>query len=182
LAASFSDDEGHVQLGFISCSLSSKKLSFIKKTMKKLTVFIAMIGALLLGCGSPSSDSMLNDDQMRKQVFANILSNHVYLKEFMDSMRTSDHARMMINSDTAMTSAVLNDMPFDKKLKNLMIQTENDSTACKMMCGVMMDHKKVMKTMLGKLEDAGEVDKGCMAKMKNEKAKTTEKAEPAKHH
>jgi hypothetical protein len=147
--------------------------------MKTITAFIAGIGALLMSCEDHSSSSMLKDDRIRTEVFADILSNHNYLKEFMDSMRTSDHARMMMNSDTAMMNNMLHDMPFEKKLKHLMTQTEKDSTACKMMCGVMMDHKKVMNTMLGKLEEAGEVDKGCMAKMKNEKAKT---AEPAKHH
>jgi len=141
--------------------------------MKKMIAFFTVLGIVLINCTGESPTSGLKDDENRREIYAEILDNHHYLKEFIDSMRTSDHARMMMHSDTAMTNNLVHDMPAEKMLGHLMAKVEDDSTACKMMCGAMMDHKKVMATMLETLDKGGMVDKSCMKKKKEAKAEHT---------
>ncbi|MEO5603722.1 MAG: hypothetical protein ABIR06_22570 [Cyclobacteriaceae bacterium] len=60
-----------------------------------------------------------------------------------------------------------------------MTRTKGDSSACKMMCATMMEHKKVMSAMLSGLEEKGAIKKGCMAESKTELNK--DKKKPAHH-
>jgi hypothetical protein len=69
--------------------------------------------------------------------------------------------------------------PADVMIKGLMDRTTKDSTACKMMCGMMMEHKKVRKAMLETLDEKGVVKKGCMTGKEGE---FSLKANKLKHH
>ena len=139
--------------------------------MKTTIILFALLGFVLMNCTDASHSERLKDDRFRRMIFSEILDNHTYLREFMDSMRTSDHARMMIHADSSLADDYVHQMPAEKMLGHLMAKVDGDSTACKMMCSVMMEHKKVMGTMLETLNKGGIVDKGCMAKMKDKQDK-----------
>jgi hypothetical protein len=109
----------------------------------------------------------LKNDAARREIYAEILDNHHYSKNL---GTRSEQARMMMHSDAAMTNNFVHDMPAEKMLGHLMVEVEDDSTACKMMCGAMMDHKKVMATMLETLDKGGMFDKGCLKNKKDTKA------------
>ena len=147
--------------------------------MKNIILPVVSACLFLVGCNENNSTSILKDDQLRGKIYQELLTNHNYLKEFLDSMRTNEHAVMMFNADTAMVDKMLSDMPVEKMLKQLLTRSEKDSMTCKMMCGAMMDHKKVMKTMLQTLNKSGVVGNDCMEKMKSAKSPKTA---AAPHH
>jgi hypothetical protein len=146
------------------------------KSKSVLSILLCLL--LLIGCENNES-SFLEDDDQRQEIYAEILNNHTYMKEFMDSIRSNNHARMMMNYDTSIISSMMHHAPADVMIKGLMDRTTKDSTACKMMCGMMMEHKKVRKAMLETLDEKGVVKKGCMTGKEGE---FSLKANKLKHH
>jgi hypothetical protein len=152
---------------------------YVKKIMKSAFVFLVLVLLIAIGCTDKDSSSMLKDDNMRKALYSEILSNHDYLKELLDSMKTNDHAQMMIYSDTAMFNKLMKNGSASEIMKHLTSRAEKDSVTCKQVCESLMDHKKVMVSMLETLDKKGVVKKGCMMMSKE---KTSEKPDESKHH
>lgn len=86
---------------------------------------------------------------------------------------------MTFQSDTTLVNGPASRHPSWKKFGAPDEQTEKDSTACKMMCGAMMDHKKLTKAMLETLYKKGVVDECCMSKMTKQR---TGEPEKIRHH
>ena len=99
---------------------------------------------------------------MRREIYSEVMNNHDYLKELMDSMKTSSHVKMMIKNDTAFFNSITRDTEPGHLLSHLMQKAENDTAVCKQICASMVDHKKVMSKMLETFVDGGVIKKGCM--------------------
>lgn len=137
--------------------------------MRKLILIIAGAGLFLAGCQNKSSVADgLDDDHTRASIYAAILKDHKYLSEFLDSLRTNHHARMMMHSDTAMMRHMVGGMPLEMVWRQMLIKAK-DSAACKTLCSVMMDHKSAMHD-------------GSMKCMKKGSGEKSDKIQPAKHH
>lgn len=138
-----------------------------------------MVASLIVGCNGNYVSSALKDPETRRNLYSEILRDHDYLTELLDSIKSSRHARMMLQTDTALIGQLMENGPTNEILNHIMRRSENDSTTCKEVCQSLMGHKAVMAAMLQSLEQKGVVKKGCMMDMN---AKTAKKPEKQSHH
>ncbi|MEO5603721.1 MAG: hypothetical protein ABIR06_22565 [Cyclobacteriaceae bacterium] len=73
--------------------------------IKTALSFIALIS--LIACNNSNRSTILGDESFRKEIYSEILNNHTYIKELMDSMMNNEHGKMMIHHDTAFMNRMI---------------------------------------------------------------------------
>lgn len=125
--------------------------------MKALWITISAIALLAFaGCNQKNEvKEMLNDPLTRENIYSEIIHDHQLMTEFMEKMRSNEHAMMMMEG-------------YDQRMMNMENMREtasmfmHDSIACDHLTDSIMNHREVMEMMLNKMHNRGFMDKECM--------------------
>ena len=135
--------------------------------MKRSILFsLATIALLLMGCTQQADVStMLNNAETKDKVFSAILDDHELMTEFMNKMRSNEHAMMMMKGDQKMMGMMMGEGDMMKMMKDKPEMMNN-------MMGEMMKDGKMMGNMMQMMQQEGmmsaECAQSCM-KMMNDK-------------
>lgn len=162
--------------------------------MKDLFLTALAGASLLLSACQTAPENVLKDNASRANLYHEILNNHEYTQQLMDSFHSNPHGKMMMaemhkgDQEKSDKGDMMKDM-----MKNMMSKSETDTTMAKDMCGKMCESKNMTDRMLTMLHEKGIVDDACYKKgmekvksiagqMPSTDAKTQEEDEHASHH
>ena len=124
--------------------------------MKTTTILLwAMVLASLSSCEQKTdANAVLENSEMRTELFDAIASNHAYMSEFMDNMKNSDHAMQMMQGDQNMMGSMMKGNGTQMMMK--------DSMMMKNMMRGMMNDGKMMGNMMQMMHEKGMMSDDCM--------------------
>lgn len=104
------------------------------KTGIQLILMNVVILLVTTGTGFSQEKKIdLKSPEVQSQVFNQILNDHQLMQDFMEKMKTNDHAMKMMMSD-------------------MMMKCDMDASMCKNMTAMMAEHDKILEQ-LGKVLD-----------------------------
>lgn len=145
----------------------------------KLALLATTMCALLACNGNKDVKEILKDDGKRQEILSEVLGNHEYLKQLLDSLHRNRHAVMMMHGDTAMMGVCIQGADPSMVAKCLMTNMENDSAVCKKVCATMMDHHSMKTAMMKTMGEKGMLREACT--MMSKPGTSARKAEPHLH-
>lgn len=162
----------------------------MKKTLKSLLT-IGLFAIIVSACQTQAdTNSILENDETRKEIFNAIISNHEYSKGLMQGMMEDNHTQLMMKGSQEMMGMMMSDnknmlnMMKDKPdmmhnmMGNMMNMADSDSLMCGQMIAMIKDKPNMMGQMMDMMHKEGMMDKETM--MKNKKKIGAEK--PIGHH
>ena len=127
--------------------------------MKAILILLATTSLYISGCNQHDMSDMFTNDAHRGEMFSEILKNDQWSSELMDSLMMKHHEQMMMK----MKSEVMGDKSMQEDMMGKMMDNcDADSNMCRMMTGMMTNHKPTMKMMMGTMHDKGMMDMSCM--------------------
>lgn len=134
--------------------------------MKTRIILLSAIWLLSLNSCKQNTDpkAMLENSETRTELITDILNNHNYMTEFMESMQGNDHAMQMMQGNKKMIGSKYQDSEMQMMMKDSMMMKN-------MMQGMMKDGN-MMGNMMNMMHKNGMMSKECMQscmKMMNDK-------------
>jgi Na+-translocating ferredoxin:NAD+ oxidoreductase RnfG subunit len=117
--------------------------------MKAITALLITVTAtLFFACNTPNTNmtTQLKDEAQRKAIISELLANHSYTMQLMDSMKVNNHAKEMMTTDQDLMQMMTAAKPI-MMMDNMMSMMDKDSTTCRNMCYKMIGNTNV-KTMM----------------------------------
>ena len=113
--------------------------------MKKTLILLAIASLSFTSCSSnDKAPEMLNNEIQKKEIFSAIISNDKLLSEFMDTMMTNHHDKMMSMMESKMKSDKTMQMDM---MGGMMNMCEKDSLMCNKMMTMMQSKPMMMNKM-----------------------------------
>ncbi|MCB0592997.1 MAG: hypothetical protein H6557_31740 [Lewinellaceae bacterium] len=125
--------------------------------MKKV-MFLSLFAAILLttSCTQQADvNAMLENAETKDKVFSAILDDHELMTEFMNKMRSNEHAMMMMKGDQKMMGMMMGEGDMMKMMKDKPEMMNN-------MMGEMMKDGKMMGNMMQMMQQEGMMSEECM--------------------
>lgn len=153
--------------------------------MKTFTILFSLFLVTSTSAFSQSNNikELLNKPETRTEVFNTILNDHSLMTDFMQQMKTSEHAMMMNGNIKSMKSEgpmemktipamqdhenMMNENPemMGVMMSNMMKKCESDSTMREKMMNMMTQNPEMMKAMMLKMKEKGMMASGNEMKM-----------------
>lgn len=163
--------------------------------MKTLVFIFSMMTFLTLNSFGQDKKiaNLLKNPENRIEIFNNILNNHEFMMEFMQSMQGNKHAMTMMQSNNEMmenkggmgmnkdNKMKENPEMMQKMLGNMMDKCKQDSAACNKMTDMMTNHPEMMEMCIKKMKEKGMMDPDGKMKMMNSEGKSTGKEHNHQH-
>ena len=134
--------------------------------MKKTIIFFLVVFTFFLSSCDQQTDvnSLLEITETKDQLFGAILEDHEMMTEFMNRMKSNDHAMMMMKGNDEMMGMMMGDGTMMKMMKDKPAMMNN------MMSDMMKDGKmmeQMMKMMNQEEMMSDECMQSCMKMMKD---------------
>ena len=126
--------------------------------MMKKVMFLSLFAAILLttSCTQQADvNAMLENAETKDKVFSAILDDHELMTEFMNKMRSNEHAMMMMKGDQKMMGMMMGKGDMMKMMKDKPEMMNN-------MMGEMMKDGKMMGNMMQMMQQEGMMSEECM--------------------
>src|ERR1035437_5319158 len=150
------------------------------KTLKKITLFIALV-ALFASCQSSTDvNKILSNQETKKAIIDKIANDSNLSKEMMEAMMNNENSKMMMMGNEKMTSMMMqnqgtmmkmmkeNPVMMHSMMSGMMETCKNDTAMMSTMCKSMMENPEMMEMMHKKMGGKMEMKnmKGMDHKMK----------------
>ena len=123
--------------------------------MKRNLLFITII-FLLIGCSQQADVGvMLENPEMKKDIFSSILGDHELMTELMDKMMSNEHAMMMMQGSDDMMDMMMKDV-------NMMQMMKDKPEMMHSMMTDMMKEGEMMTHMMQMMTQGGIMSEECM--------------------
>jgi Na+-translocating ferredoxin:NAD+ oxidoreductase RnfG subunit len=122
-----------------------------------LAVLITVAATLFFACNTPNSNTttQLKDEAQRKAIISELLANHNYTMQLMDSMKVNNHAKEMMTTDADLMQMMTAAKPI-MMMDNMMSMMDKDSATCRNMCKKMIGNTNVKSMMHEMIQNQGE--------------------------
>ncbi len=129
--------------------------------MKAIIVSLITITAtLFFACNVPNANmtTQLKDEAQRKVVISELLADHNYTMQLLDSMKVNNHAKEMMTTDQGLMQMMTAARPI-MMMDNMMSMMDRDSATCRNMCRRMIGNTNVKSMMQEMIQNQGEKKK-----------------------
>lgn len=166
--------------------------------MKTFTIIFSLFLVTSTSAFSQSNNikELFNKPETKTEVFNTILNDHALMTDFMQQMKTSEHAMMMMNDNIQSMKSegtmemknmpamhhhenMMNENPemMGVMMSNMIKKCEMDSTMREKMVNMMSQNPEMMKAMMLKLKE-----KGMMSTENEMKMNTADKMKASNQH